>query len=139
MTPPISASPTTRTLGAPGSPGPLARWSKPPMMPKPDTSTSTSSPTMMSTPPIRVKTSMVTSRWLNRASRRSSWTPPSTATTLCRGGTTHVPPRVGHRLRELIEQATAADVRELMKQIQDAVMAQFKVRLEPEVKMAGEW
>jgi UDP-N-acetylmuramate dehydrogenase len=35
--------------------------------------------------------------------------------------------------------ATAADVRALMSQIQEAVLKQFKVKLEPEVKMAGEW
>jgi len=35
--------------------------------------------------------------------------------------------------------ATAAEVRELMKQIQEAVQKQFNVRLEPEVKFAGEW
>ncbi len=35
--------------------------------------------------------------------------------------------------------ATAADVRELMKQIQEKVLAEFKVQLEPEVKLVGEW
>ena len=36
------------------------------------------------------------------------------------------------------KQATAADVRELMKQIQEKVLEQFNVRLEPEVKWVGE-
>ncbi len=35
--------------------------------------------------------------------------------------------------------ATAQDVRELMRQIQEKVLEQFKVRLEPEVKLVGEW
>ncbi len=35
--------------------------------------------------------------------------------------------------------ATAADVRELLRQIQEAVQKKFNVRLEPEVKLAGEW
>ncbi len=37
------------------------------------------------------------------------------------------------------KQATAADVRGLMRQIQDSVLKQFNVALEPEVKMVGEW
>ena len=36
-------------------------------------------------------------------------------------------------------QAKAQDVRQLMQQIQDKVFEKFGVRLEPEIKMAGEW
>jgi UDP-N-acetylmuramate dehydrogenase len=36
-------------------------------------------------------------------------------------------------------QATAKDVQALIQQIQDKVLAQFHVRLEPEVKRVGEW
>jgi UDP-N-acetylmuramate dehydrogenase len=36
-------------------------------------------------------------------------------------------------------QAKAADVRELMQQIQDKVFEKFSVRLEPEIKLVGEW
>ena len=35
--------------------------------------------------------------------------------------------------------ATAADVRELMRQVQERVQAQFGVWLEPEVRMLGEF
>lgn len=37
------------------------------------------------------------------------------------------------------EQATAADIMELMKQVSDKVMQQFGVELEPEVKLLGEF
>ena len=35
--------------------------------------------------------------------------------------------------------ATAQDVRQLMQQIQDKVFEKFGVRLEPEIKLVGEW
>ncbi len=46
---------------------------------------------MTSIPPMNVNARMVTSAWLNRASRRSSWIPPRMATAVCSGGTTHRP------------------------------------------------
>ncbi len=74
------AKPMTFTRGAPGTPVPLASWSNPPMNAMPDTSTSMSSGTVIWMPPISVYACSVTSGSLKRASRRSSSTPPITAT-----------------------------------------------------------
>jgi Dienelactone hydrolase family len=93
VTPPMMAQPTTRTRGAPGEPGALAEGSKPPIRPRPATSTATCSGTVMLMPPIRQNARMVTSAAAKVACRRSRSTPPQMATAWYAGGTTQGPVR----------------------------------------------
>ncbi|MGX1093340.1 hypothetical protein RKD47_004021 [Streptomyces albogriseolus] len=84
----------TITRGAPGSAGtPSSRWSKPPMMPTPRTTTSTPGGTITSMPPMIATALTTISRSAKFASRRSISPPPQKARQLKRRGAVHRPLR----------------------------------------------
>ena len=94
-TPPMMATPCTRTIGASGSgdAGERSTCAKPPMIAEPCICTASPGGTMMSMPPNTARTWMSTPPGGKRASRRSSCTPPIAAVTRSLCGTVHVPPR----------------------------------------------
>src|SRR6185312_13560633 len=94
-TPPMTATPRTRSSGASGSGvgGERLTFWKPPMMAVPCTSTASPGGTRIWTPPKKAFTSRSITPRGKRASRRSRQTPPIMATTRKRRGTVHDPRR----------------------------------------------